>query len=93
MAKALGVFLLPILISVMPVSARAASVEEFYKGKTIQFIVGGTAGGVRYLHQADRAPLPSIRSGQTLHCRAKYAGAAMLIAANYTYNSAPATAR
>ena len=27
----------------MPVSARAASVEDFYKGKTIQFVVGGPA--------------------------------------------------
>ena len=45
MAKALGIFLLPIILSVLPVSAHAASVEDFYKGKTIQFIVGGTAGG------------------------------------------------
>src|SRR6266508_6623851 len=45
MAKALGVFLLPIFISVLLLSARAASVEDFYKGKTIQFVVGGTAGG------------------------------------------------
>ena len=44
MAKALGIFLLPIIISTSLVSARAASVEDFYKGKTIQFIVGGTAG-------------------------------------------------
>ena len=39
------VFLLPIILSVLPVSARAASVEDFYNGKTIQFVVGGTAGG------------------------------------------------
>src|SRR6266705_1676132 len=45
MAKALCVFLLPIVISVSMVLARAASVEDFYKGKTIQFVVGGTAGG------------------------------------------------
>ena len=45
MAKALGVFLLPIILSVLSLPARAASVEEFYKGKTIQWIVGGTAGG------------------------------------------------
>ncbi len=45
MAKALGLFLLPILISILLVSARAASVEDFYNGKTIQFIVGGSAGG------------------------------------------------
>src|SRR5688500_14365395 len=45
MANALGVFLLPIFISVSLVSALAASVEDFYKGKTIQFVVGSTAGG------------------------------------------------
>ena len=45
MAKALGVLLLPILISVSLSSALAASVEDFYKGKTIQFVVGSTAGG------------------------------------------------
>ena len=32
MAKALGVFLLPIILSVLSLPARAASVEEFYKG-------------------------------------------------------------
>ena len=46
MAKKFGVFLLPVItILVFLTSARAASVEEFYKGKTIQFIVGGSAGG------------------------------------------------
>jgi len=73
------------------VSARAASVEDFYRGKTIQFVVGGTAGGGYDAYtKIDRASLPSIRSRQTVHCRAKIClGAAMLIAANYTYNSAP----
>ena len=38
MAKALGVSLLPLFISVLLVTAAlAASVDEFYKGKTIQF--------------------------------------------------------
>jgi tripartite-type tricarboxylate transporter receptor subunit TctC len=45
MAKALGIFLLPLAIAVSMISVRAASVEEFYKGKTIQFVVGGSAGG------------------------------------------------
>ena len=55
MAKALGVFVLPILIPVALItSALGASVEEFYKGKTIQFIVGGSAY---------RALLHSLRSG------------------------------
>ena len=50
MAKTLGVFLLPIIISVLLVSARAASVEDFYNGKTIQFVVGGTAGEIGRAH-------------------------------------------
>jgi len=45
MAKTLDALLLPIIISVSVMSADAASVENFYKGKTIQFVVGGTAGG------------------------------------------------
>ena len=43
--KRLAYFCSRSFISVSLVSARAASVEEFYKGKTIQFIVGGSAGG------------------------------------------------
>jgi tripartite-type tricarboxylate transporter receptor subunit TctC len=91
MAKGLGAFLLPILISVSLVTAApAASVEDFYKGKTIQFIVGGSAGGgydtytrliARYFAQYVPGK-PSI-------VVQNMPGAAMLIAANYTFNSAP----
>ena len=45
MTKALWGFLFAIIFSIWIVPAHAASVEDFYKGKTIQFIVGGTAGG------------------------------------------------
>ena len=90
MARALGVFLLPILISVSVVSAPAASVEEFYKGKTIQFIVGGSAGGgydtyTRLIarHFAQYVP------GKPSTVVQNMPGAAMLISANYVFNSAP----
>jgi hypothetical protein len=90
MAKALGVFLLPIFISVSPVSAHSASVEDFYKGKTIQFVVGGSAGGgydtyTRLIarHFAQYVP------GKPNIVVQNMPGAAMLIAANYIYNSAP----
>ncbi len=90
MAKALGVFLLPILISVSVVSAPAASVEEFYKGKTVQFIVGGSAGGgydtyTRLIarHFAQYVP------GKPSTVVQNMPGAAMLISANYVFNSAP----
>src|SRR6266478_1914291 len=90
MAKALGVFLLPIIISASLVSARAASVEEFYKGKTIQFIVGGTAGGGydTYTRLIARH-FPQYVPGKPSTVVQNMPGAAMLIAANYTYNSAP----
>jgi len=91
MAKTLGVFLLPIFISVSLVtSGLAASVEEFYKGKTIQFVVGGSAGGgydtyTRLIarHFAQYVP------GKPNIVVQNMPGAAMLIAANYIYNSAP----
>ena len=91
MAKALGVFLFPIFISASLVTAAlAASVEEFYKGKTIQFVVGGSAGGgydtyTRLIarHFAQYVP------GKPSTVVQNMPGAAMLIAANYTFNSAP----
>ena len=90
MAKALGVFLLPIIISVLPISAQAASVEEFYKGKTIQFIVGGSAGGGydTYTRLIARH-FPQYVPGKPSTVVQNMPGAGMLIAANYIYNSAP----
>src|SRR6266480_4808630 len=89
MAKALCLFLLPIIISVS-VTARAASVEDFYKGKTIQFVVGGTAGGGydTYTRLIARH-FPQYVPGKPSTVVQNMPGAAMLIAANYTYNSAP----
>jgi tripartite-type tricarboxylate transporter receptor subunit TctC len=90
MAKVLGVFLFPIFVSASLVTALAASVEEFYKGKTIQFVVGGSAGGgydtyTRLIarHFAQYVP------GKPSTVVQNMPGAAMLIAANYTFNSAP----
>jgi tripartite-type tricarboxylate transporter receptor subunit TctC len=90
MAKALGVFLLPIFISASLVtSATAASVEEFYKGKTIHFIVGASAGGgydtyTRLIARYFAKYVP----GNPAVVVQNMPGAAMLIAANYIYNSA-----
>jgi len=90
MAKARGAFLLPIFLSVLSFSVRAASVEEFYKGKTIQFIVGGSAGGgydtyTRLIARHFSKYVP----GNPATVVQNMPGAAMLISANYTYNSAP----
>src|SRR5262245_66441863 len=91
MANALGVFVLPILIPVALItSALGASVEEVYKGKTIRFIVGGSAGGdydtytrliARYFTQYVTGKSGTVV--QNMSC------AAMLIAASYVFNSAP----
>jgi hypothetical protein len=83
--------LLPIFLSVSLVTAAlAASVEEFYKGKTIHFVVGGSAGGgydtyTRLIarHFAQYVP------GKPSTVVQNMPGAAMLISANYIFNSAP----
>jgi tripartite-type tricarboxylate transporter receptor subunit TctC len=91
MAKALGLFLLPILVSVSLVNLTfAASVEEFYKDKTIQFVVGGSAGGgydtyTRLIARYFAKYVPGNPSTVVQNMP----GAAMLIAANYIFNSAP----
>jgi tripartite-type tricarboxylate transporter receptor subunit TctC len=91
MAKALGLFLLPFFISVWLVtSALGASVEEFYKGKTIQFVVGGSAGGgydtyTRLIARYFAQHVP----GKPSTVVQNMPGAGMLIAANYIFNSAP----
>ena len=90
MAKARGLLFLTIILSVLPLLAQAASVEDFYKGKTIQFIVGGTAGGGydAYTRLIARH-FPQYVPGKPATVVQNMPGAAMLIAANYTYNSAP----
>jgi tripartite-type tricarboxylate transporter receptor subunit TctC len=91
MAKTLSVFLLSVFISLSLVtSALAASIEDFYKGKTIHFVVGGSAGGgydtyTRLIarHFAQYVP------GKPSMVVQNMPGAAMLISANYIFNSAP----
>jgi tripartite-type tricarboxylate transporter receptor subunit TctC len=91
MAKTIGVLLLSIFISVaLVIAALAASVEEFYQGKNIQFVVGGSAGGgydtyTRLIarHFAQYVP------GKPSVVVQNMPGAGMLIAANYIFNSAP----
>jgi len=90
MMKGFGIFLLSIFISASPViPALAASVEEFYKGKTIQFVVGGSAGGGydTYTRLIARH-FPQNIPGKPSTVVQNMPGAAMLIAANYIFNSA-----
>jgi tripartite-type tricarboxylate transporter receptor subunit TctC len=88
MAKALGGLLILISISIS-IPAIAASVEDFYKGKVIQFVVGGTAGGgydtyTRLLARHFGQYVP----GNPAVVVQNMPGAAMLISANYVFNSA-----
>jgi hypothetical protein len=53
MAKALGVFLLPIIFSVFSVSARAASVEKFH-GAGLEKMVNG-------LHEIEPAVVSRVK--------------------------------
>jgi tripartite-type tricarboxylate transporter receptor subunit TctC len=90
MMKGFGIFLLTIFISASAViPALAASVEEFYKGKTIQFVVGGSAGGGydTYTRLIARH-FPQNIPGKPSTVVQNMPGAAMLIAANYIFNSA-----
>lgn len=91
MGKALGILLLPIVAAAsLAGAARAASVEEFYKGKTVHFVVGGSAGGgydvyTRLIARRFAEYLP----GKPNIVVQNMPGAGMLIAANYIFNSAP----
>ncbi|HWO41944.1 MAG TPA: tripartite tricarboxylate transporter substrate-binding protein [Candidatus Eisenbacteria bacterium] len=91
MAKALRLFVLSLFIATPPAaSGLAASVEEFYKGKTIHFIVGGSAGGgydtyTRLIARHFSQYVP----GKPATVVQNMPGAGMLIAANYIFNSAP----
>jgi tripartite-type tricarboxylate transporter receptor subunit TctC len=91
MIKTLGVFLLCNFISLSVfTSAFSASVEEFYKGKTVHFIVGGSAGGgydtyTRLIARYFAQYLP----GKPSTVVQNMPGAGMLIAANHVFNSAP----
>lgn len=91
MAKTLGAILLSIFVAVSLIAtAPAASVEEFYKGKTVHFIVGGSAGGGydTYTRLIARHFSQFVPGKPTIVVQ-NMPGAAMLISANYIFNSAP----
>jgi tripartite-type tricarboxylate transporter receptor subunit TctC len=76
-------------IALLAFAIRAASADEFYKGKTIRFVVGLAPGGGYDLaartigrHMGKHIP------GNPTVVVENMTGAGSLIAANYTYNSA-----
>jgi tripartite-type tricarboxylate transporter receptor subunit TctC len=89
MAKRLVLFCLSIA-AFLAAAAHAASVEDFYKGKTITFVVGGSAGGgydtyTRLIARHFAQYIP----GKPSTVVQNMPGAGMLISANYIFNSAP----
>lgn len=88
--KARFLFLTALLaVLVLSVAAPAQAAEDFYKGKTIRFVVGFAAGGGYDLagrivgrHIGKHIP------GNPAIVVENMTGAGSLIAANYTYNSA-----
>ena len=91
MAKALRVVWLQIFsLMALAMPALGASVEEFYQGKTVRFVVGASAGGgydtyTRLIARRFAQYLP----GKPTVVVENMPGAAMLIAANYVFNRAP----
>ncbi|MBM4264622.1 MAG: hypothetical protein FJ145_24750 [Deltaproteobacteria bacterium] len=82
--------LIAIALGILADSTRAASIEDFYNGKTIQFIVGASAGGGydTYTRLIGRHIARYIPGNPPVVVH-NMPGAGMLIAANHTYNSAP----
>lgn len=90
MARLLAAVFLCAILGILPASATSASVEDFYRGKTIQFIVGGSAGGgydtyTRLIGRHISQYIP----GKPAAIVQNMPGAGMLIAANHVFNSAP----
>ena len=76
-------------IALLAFAIRTAGADEFYKGKTIRFVVGLAAGGGYDLsaRTVGRHMGKHIPGNPTIVVE-NMTGAGSLIAANYTYNSA-----
>lgn len=88
--KAKSCFLTGVIaVFILSVAAPAQAAEDFYKGKTIRFVVGFAAGGgydlaARIVGRHIGKHIP----GNPTIVVENMTGAGSLIAANYTYNSA-----
>jgi len=78
------------LVAILPSIARAQSVEEFYKGKTISLIVGFSVGGGYDLYARHLARFMGDHiPGKPTIVTQNMAGAGSLRAANFLYSAAP----
>src|SRR5437763_2451017 len=77
-----------LVVSMLP-SARAQSVEEFYRGKQIRVIVGSLAGDYDTWARIVTRHMRQYIPGNPNFVIENMPGAGSLIAANYLYNKAP----
>ena len=87
--------LLPATIAALfLVATPRAPADEFYKGKTLTFVVGFSAGGGfdTYTRLIARHFGKHVPGNPTVVVENR-TGAGSLVAANYIYNQAPATGR
>jgi len=84
------VWLLPTSIAALVLAISGARADEFYKGKTLTFVVGFSAGGGfdTYTRLIARHIGKHVPGAPTVVVENK-TGAGSLIAANYIYNQAP----
>lgn len=77
------------LLAFLPCAAQAESVEDFYAGKQVKFIVGSAGGGGYESYSRLLAPFLSRHlPGHPLFVMQEMPGAAGMVAANYLYNIA-----
>ena len=79
-----------LILSLATIPARAETVEEFYRGKTITFVIGYPAGGANDAFvRAAANHIGKHIPGKSRLIVKNMPGAGSLIAANYLFNSAP----
>jgi tripartite-type tricarboxylate transporter receptor subunit TctC len=86
----LGAACLAALVAALPGAAAADAVADFYKGKEIKVIVGGTAEGgyAPYARMLQRS-MGQFIPGNPVVITQFMPGGGGLVAANYVYNAAP----
>jgi tripartite-type tricarboxylate transporter receptor subunit TctC len=83
-------WLLPVLVLLHGLSPASASADEFYKGKTVKFIIGsGAGGGYDLFGRLMARHIGKHLPGQPVVTPQNMPGAGSVAAANYMYNIAP----
>jgi len=81
---------LAVLLALLPLGSAAAGAQEFYKGKTVTFVIGtAPGGGYDTYSRLIAAHIGKHLPGQPSVVSQNMPGAAMIRATNYLYNEAP----